>query len=366
MSIAWPIIGVCEKERGSANYPACSETRLREQPRIITAMIILTFARRNTSGNRMIAIKCKCENFSKNGKSRKGEQRFVCKDCKRRWTEDRPRPIGDMRIDLGRAAMAIQLLVEGSSVRSTSRITRLSQDTISSLILTVGENCGRFLQETVRGVQCSYVEADEIWNFTFCKERTRKARGYGSDSGDTWMFAALGRENKLLLAHEVGDRSITTAYAFLEKLDKAVTGRFQLTTDGWGGYTNSVPMTFGNRCDFAQLVKSYEKEQQEVRYSPAKISSIEKVPRFGNPNMDMVSTSFIENWNLQLRMSSRRHTRLTNAFSKSLDHHIAMQNIFVANYNFARRHGTLKTSPAVASGLAETIWSVRALMENAA
>ena len=271
-----------------------------------------------------------------------------------------------MRIDLDRAAMAIQLLVEGSSVRSTSRITRLSQDTISSLILTVGETCGRFLTETVRNVECNFVEADEVWSFVGMKDRTRKVKGYGETFGDSWTFAALSRENKLLVAHEVGDRSITTAYSFLEKLDKAVTGRFQLTTDGWGGYTNAVPMTFGNRCDFAQLVKSYEKEQQEVRYSPAKISSIEKVPRFGNPNMDMVSTSFVENWNLQLRMSSRRHTRLTNAFSKSLDHHIAMQNIFVANYNFARRHGTLKTSPALASGLAKSIWSVRELMEKAA
>ena len=313
----------------------------------------------------MIKAVCECTNFSKNGKSRKGEQRFVCKDCKRRWTQDRPRPIGDMRIDLDRAAMAIQLLVEGSSVRSTSRITRLSQDTISSLILTVGENCGRFLQETVKGVQSSYVEADEIWSFISMKERTRKSRNYGYEFGDSWTFVALDRETKLVLAHEVGDRSVTTAYSFLDKLDKAVTGRFQLTTDGWGGYTNSVPMTFGNRCDFAQLVKSYEKEQKEIRYSPAKISSIEKVPRFGNPDMSMVSTSFIENWNLQLRMSSRRHTRLTNAFSKSLDHHIAMQNIFVANYNFARRHGTLKTSPAVASGLAESVWSIRELMEKA-
>ena len=124
-------------------------------------------------------------------------------------------------------------------------------------------------------------------------------------------------------------------------------------------------MTFGSRVDFAQLIKSYEKEQETVRYSPAKIKSIEKVARFGNPDMSMVSTSFVENWNLQLRMSNRRHTRLTNAFSKSLQHHVAMQNIFIASYNFCRKHGSLKTSPAVSSGLADSIWTIYELIVNA-
>ena len=117
-------------------------------------------------------------------------------------------------------------------------------------------------------------------------------------------------------------------------------------------------MTLGNCVDFAQLIKSYEKQQETIRYSPAKIKSIEKVARFGNPDMSMVSTSFVENWNLQLRMSSRRHTRLTNAFSKSRQHHVAMQNIFVAAYNFTKKHGTLKTSPAMATGLTESVLSL--------
>ena len=173
-------------------------------------------------------------------------------------------------------------------------------------------------------------------------------------------------KQNLCLAHHVADRSIEASYDFLEKLNQATTGRFQLTTDGWGGYTNAVPMTFGNRVDFAQLIKNYEKEQETVRYSPAKIKSIEKVARFGNPDLSMCSTSFIENWNLQLRMSSRRHTRLTNAFSKSRKHHVAMQNIFIANYNFCRKHGTLKKTPAMASGLTGSSWSIEKLLMEAA
>ena len=198
----------------------------------------------------MIALKCDCKDFSKNGKSRKGEQRFRCKGCGRRWTEERVRPIGDMRIDTDRAALAIQLLVEGSSIRSTSRITKLSQDTISSLILTVGKNCGRFLAKTVVDVESNFVEADEVWSFIGMKNSTRKQRGYSEEFGDSWTFVAIDRETKLVLAHHVADRSSEAAYDFLEKLDNATTGRFQLSTDGWQGYTNAVPMTFGKRVDF--------------------------------------------------------------------------------------------------------------------
>ena len=125
-------------------------------------------------------------------------------------------------------------------------------------------------------------------------------------------------------------------------------------------------MTFLHDVDFAQLIKTYDKEQETVRYSPAKIRSIEKVARFGNPDMEMVSTSFVENFNLQLRMGLRRFTRLTNAFSKSLDHHTAMQNIFIAAYNFARKHGTLKMSPGMASGLTDSVWSIEKLLIAAA
>ena len=310
----------------------------------------------------MIATVCECKEYVKNGKSKKGEQRFKCKSCNRRWTEERPRPLGDMRIELDRAALAIQLLVEGSSIRATSRITKLSQDTISSLILKVGSNCETFLAKTIKDVECNFVEADEVWSFIGMKERTRKQRGYSNEFGDSWTFVAIDRETKLILAHHVGDRNIESSYDFLEKLNSATSGRFQLTTDGWGGYVNAVPMTFGSRVDFAQLIKTYEKEQETIRYSPAKIKSIEKVARFGNPDLSMCSTSFIENWNLQLRMSNRRHTRLTNAFSKSKQHHAAMQNIFIAAYNFCRKHGSLKMSPAMASGLAESVWSMENLI----
>ena len=180
-----------------------------------------------------------------------------------------------MRIDLDRAALAIQLLVEGSSVRATSRITGLAQDTISSLILTVGDNCEKFLSKTIKDMPCNFVEADEVWSFVGMKNRTKKNRGYESNEiGDSWTYVALDRETKLVLAHHIGDRTLTDAYSFLDKLNDATSGEFQLTTDGWQGYTTAVPMTFGRRVHFAQLIKNYEKEQETIRYSPPKILSL--------------------------------------------------------------------------------------------
>ncbi len=117
----------------------------------------------------------------------------------------------------------------------------------------------------------------------------------------------------------------------------------------------------------SQLIKSYSSSQEQTRYSPAKIVSTTKLPIFGDPDQRQIVTSHIERFNLTVRMSLRRFTRLTNGHSKSLKHHTAMQAIFVAWYNFARAHETLKgKSPAMASGLADKVWTVKELVERAA
>jgi IS1 family transposase len=160
-------------------------------------------------------------------------------------------------------------------------------------------------------------------------------------------------------------RDRQTTQTLLDSIKDAVVGRFQITTDGFGTYTNGIPMTFGNQCDFAQLVKNYESSQTETRYSPAKIISTEKTIRFGNPDPAKICTSHIERVNLTIRMQCRRFTRLTNAHS-NVRHHTAMQAILVAYYNFCRKHETIKTTPAVASGLASKPWSIRELLERVA
>ena len=147
----------------------------------------------------MIALTCACEKSKKNGKDRRGNQRFKCVDCGRTWTEKKAKPLGDMRIDQGRAVMALKMLLEGMSIRATERITSLHRDTICDLILTVGDNCKSFLERTVVDVEVNDVQCDEIWSFVGCKEKTKKRKGYeAADIGDCWTFIAVERNTKLV------------------------------------------------------------------------------------------------------------------------------------------------------------------------
>jgi IS1 family transposase len=198
------------------------------------------------------------------------------------------------------------------------------------------------------------------------KEKTRGALARGSEWGDCWTFIAIDRDTKLVLTHAIGQRDMATSMRFLKQLDRATTGRFQLSTDGLGSYTLNVPFVFGSRVDFAQLIKTFAATQSTVRYSPAKISGIDKRPQFGNPDPDKICTSHVERLNLSVRMHNRRFTRLTNAHSKRQAHHIAMQNIFFAWYNFCRKHETIKQTPAMAAGLTDKPWSIYQMLEQAA
>lgn len=315
----------------------------------------------------MILATCQHESVKKFGMDRKGNQRYRCRLCRKTWTEQGPKPLGDMRISMKDAVLALNLLVEGNSIRTTERITGLHRDTIDDLILVVGQNCQRLLDTKVKGVKVDDVQLDEIWSFVGMKEKTRIARNRSEVYGDSWTFLAIERNTKLILAHKVGKRDTDTCCNFLRRCDRATVGRFQLSTDGLAAYTLNVPFLLGKRVDFAQLVKTYQGTQTVTRYSPATIIGAEKKPRFGNPDPNRICTSHIERFNSTLRMSNRRHTRLTNAHSKSPKHHVAMQAIFVAFYNFVRPHQTLKgQTPAVAAGVADHAWSIRELLENAA
>jgi IS1 family transposase len=292
-----------------------------------------------------------------------------CTACGKYFLAPTVKPIGEMRISLKQAAMALGMLLEGMSIRAVERLTGLHGDTIGDLILVAGENCQRLLDSKIQGIEVSDVQADEIWSFVGMKEKTRVLRGKSPvEYGDSWTFLAIESNTKLILSHKVGQRDQDTCWQFLLNLKRAVgTGRFQMTTDGLRAYTLNVPYVFGNQVGFAQLIKVYGSSQEETRYSPARIIGTERLPIFGEPEDDRISTSYIERFNLTLRMSSRRHTRLTNAYSKSLKHHVAMQAIFVAFYNFCRKHETLKgATPAMASKLTDSAWTIKQLLENAA
>lgn len=310
---------------------------------------------------------CNHENRTKHGKDRKGNQRWKCNACGVTFTSNEQRPLGDMRTPLDRAAIVLNMLLEGMSVRAASRITGIKADTICDLIVAVGENCHRFLEAKVRDVRSTRIELDELWGFVGCKNRTAALRGYTDGRGDSWTWLAIDANTKMILSYAIGTRDEDTGVAFLARLDKATTGQCQVTSDGYSVYRYNVPLQMGSRVDFAQLVKSYSATQEVTRYSPATITGIDKIVRFGNPDEALISTSYSERLNLSVRMHVRRFTRLTNAHSKTTRHHAAMVALFVAWYCFCRKHETLRgDTPAMRSGLAERRWSIQELLRMAA
>lgn len=312
----------------------------------------------------MIAPACQHAERSKHGKDRKGNQRWKCRKCSATFVSSEARPLGDMRISMDQAALVLGLLLEGMSIRACERITGMKDSTICDLVLLVGEKCDRFLEATVVNLPVKACELDELWGFIGMKQKTADVRGrVGEDYGDTWTWCAIDADSKMILSHAVGDRSEATCVRFLRRLNNATLGRMQVTSDGYACYTNNVPFELGSRVDFAQLIKSYSASQVETRYSPATITGIETVKRFGNPDEDRISTSYAERFNLSVRMHVRRFTRLTNAHSKTYRHHAAMTALFVAFYNFCRKHETLrKMTPAMAAGLTTHVWTIKELI----
>lgn len=305
---------------------------------------------------------CACKRF---GKHRNGLQRFRCHQCKKTFTEDHDKPLDEMRLAPDRAVAALQLLLEGMSVRSVERVTGIHRDTILKLLVLAGERCQRLMQERIRNLNVKDVQADEIWGYVFKKEGHKWEHEKNVEEiGDCWCFVAIERNTKLILAYHVGKRSIPSTDQFIYKLALA-TGqqRYQLTTDGWKAYVRAVEMFLGNRVHFAQLVKVYGASREgEQRYSPAEV--VDAVPCIvsGNPVREKICTSHIERQNLSIRMGMRRMTRLTNAFSKKWENLEAAYALWFAYYNFCRRHQTLRVTPAMEQELTDHQWTVAELV----
>lgn len=264
-----------------------------------------------------------------------------------------------------KALMCVNLLVEGNSVRSTERITGVHRDTILDLLVTVGDRCEHLMQDRIRGLTVRDVEADEIWGFVGMKQRMKNFLGIESDElGDAYCFIAIERDTKLVLAWHLGHRTTEHTVIFTEKLARATFGSFQVSTDGFAPYRDAVVYSLGGQyVDFAQIVKVYAASREgEQRYSPAEVVDCVKTPIFGNPDPARICTSHIERQNLTVRMSMRRMTRLTNAFSKKWMNHKAAYALYFAHYNFCRVHSTLRVTPAMESGITNHIWSLSELM----
>jgi len=300
------------------------------------------------------------------GKHRNGLQRFRCAQCAKTFTEEHERPLEAMTLPVERALACLKLLVEGCSVRTIERFTGVHRDTILRLLVLAGERCERLMAEKVRSVPVDDVQVDEIWGYVGCKEKNVPKDGEGRKValvGDAWCFAAIERKSKLILAWHLGRRTAQDTDIFMEKLDSATAGHFQLTTDAFKPYKESVALWLGVRTDYATLVKTYSRpNENEVRYSPAKFAGSRPVPQLGNPERARISTSHVERQNLTMRMMIRRLTRLTNAFSKKWENLHAALALHFAYYNFCRVHGSLRVTPAMQAGLSGRVWTLQELI----
>ena len=265
------------------------------------------------------------------------------------------------RLDTIKRAQIVRCLIEGCSIRSTVRMTGASKNTIAKLLIELGACCAKFMDETMVNLPCKRLQADEIWSFVGCKQKNVTVEKVERDGiiGSVWTWTAIDAETKLIPCWLIGLRDEGCAIEFIQNLASRLANRVQLTTDGLKVYLNAVYEAFGDDIDYAILHKIYGRDVPDAsRYSPAQCIGCEKKEAIGNPDAKHISTSYVERSNLSIRMSMRRFTRLTNAFSKKIEHHAASIAIYFTWYNMGRVHKTLKTTPAVAAGVADHVWSV--------
>jgi IS1 family transposase len=274
-------------------------------------------------------------------------------------------------LSLDKRAAILLALCEGNGVRATARLTGTNKETVMKLLVDVGEFALVYQDQVLRNLPCTRIEADEIWAFVGAKQRRARRPSHG----DIWTFTAICPESKLVVSWLVGARTPENAAAFMKDVAARLTNRVQLTTDGHGMYLLAVRQAFGfARVDYAQLVKHYGQVETGLdaarRYSPPVCIGAEKVRIIGRPDMDLVSTSYVERVNLTIRMQQRRFTRLTNGFSRKAENHERAVSLFFLYYNFIRPHETLtkdagrKTTPAMAAGVTSRIWTVEDVLRG--
>jgi len=307
--------------------------------------------------------KVACKRF---GINRNGTVRFRCTDCRKTYSEPRKSLLGNMTVSTEKALMILNLFIEGTSVRSTERLTGVHRDTILRVLVAAGEKCERVMASLIVNVPVRDVEADEIWGFVQKKEGHKwPHEAHDNSIGDAYCFVGIERHTKLVLNFALGRRDLATTQIFIEGLRHATADQhFQISTDGFRPYVATIADTLGDRVSFAQLIKVYGKNEEgrEARYSPSEVVDTEVVPVFGNPDKARVCTSIVERQNLTIRMQMRRLTRLTNGFSKKWENLWAAYCLHFAYYNFCRIHRSLRVTPAMESKITDHVWDMAELL----
>ncbi|MBI3088340.1 MAG: DDE-type integrase/transposase/recombinase [Candidatus Omnitrophica bacterium] len=249
-------------------------------------------------------------------------------------------------------------LVEGHSIRALERMTGVNQNTIMSWLVRAGDSCHRLLDAKIQNIQAKYVQADELWSFIGKKEADPEHIGavMNGYKGEVWVFVALDADTKLVISYILGHRDTASAYRLMMDLRRRLVGEFQLTTDGLLAYRDAAELAFGTEVHFGQLMKIYRGDEV-VGARPVVVA--------GNPNVEKISTSYVERNNLTMRMSVRRLARKTSAFSKKSENHLAALHLYFSYYNFCRWHRTLKMTPAMAADLTDHLWTMEELVSGA-
>lgn len=265
------------------------------------------------------------------------------------------------KLSTQKRVQVIAALVEGMSIRSIVRMTGVSKNTVVKLLEDIGNACAIYQDKVFRNLKCKRIECDEIWSFVHAKEghlppELQGVFGYG----DVYTWVAIDADTKLVPCWNVGRRDAKSGEAFIKDLASRLKKRVQLSTDGFKVYLTAVEEAFGSEIDYGMIVKVYGHTQDEDtrRYSPAQCIGCEKEIIQGNPDRELISTSYIERQNLTMRMSMRRFTRLTNGFSKKIENHMHAVALHYMYYNFCRIHKTLRCTPAMEAGVSKKLWSI--------
>ena len=272
------------------------------------------------------------------------------------------------KLSNAKRAQILGMLVEGMSMRATSRLADVSINTVTKLLIDVGQAASDYQDKAFVNLSCKRVQVDEIWAFVGSKQRNTSEAAKALGMGDVWTWTAIDADTKLIPSWYVGGRDAASGRIFIDDLASRLAHRIQLTSDGHRVYLQAVEAAFGGVVDYAMIVKHYGSapEGNTTRYSPAQCLGVTRGTVSGRPDEKHVSTSFAERSNLTLRMGCRRFTRLTNAFSKKVENHAHAVALHMMFYNFGRVHKTLRVTPAMQAGITDHVWTLEEIAGLAA
>ncbi len=337
-------------------------------------------------------IACAHATTKRFGYDRNRNPRVRCTMCGKTWTErQQPKLLGEMRVPVETAKLALRLLVEGMSVRATERTTGLHRDTICKLIVHFGDACKRFLDERMRGLTLTHLQFDEQWTWVGRKQSrltvTEKAERH--DVGDVYIWTCIDQKTKLMPSFMMGKRSADNARRFMcdvasrlvfpnphssDAVDFKAGGYkpiTQISTDGFNVYPEAVDLAFGPYVKYGTIIKEYR--NANMIYTPSEMVGTKRTGIKGieGRNQRTICTSHVERLNGTQRVFMKRLNRLTLCFSKKLRNLECAFAMFAAYYNYCwqtrkpGKSGQKRPTAAMMAGLAGHVWGFEELFETA-